>query len=176
MQNDGLIGANASVFIDRMRVAPLNQYVRLGAHDEESRAEREHKQALEIDVSAIHHVECARLRHDLVEDVYVVHLAVGNADKRGDIAVQVQQRVHLDGGFVLAELGPWEQGEAEIDGRRVQGVKAIVQVDAQGIAGIEWPGHVDQDLCEVGEDPPIMGFVRIGQRRARHLAAKAHVV
>ena len=34
----------------------------------------------------------------------------------------------------------------------------------------------DQDLREIGEDPPIMRFVRIGQRRARHLAAESQVV
>ena len=45
-----------------------------------------------------------------------MHLAIGNADKRGDVAVQVQQRMQLEGRFILAELGPREQGEAEVDG------------------------------------------------------------
>ena len=71
---------------------------------------------MEIDVAAIHHVERARLRHDLVQQVYVVHLAISNADKGGNVAVQVQQGVHLDGSFVLAKLGPREQGEAKVDG------------------------------------------------------------
>jgi hypothetical protein len=31
-----------------------------------------------------------------------------DADKRGDIATQVQQGVHLDGGFVFAKLRPWK--------------------------------------------------------------------
>jgi hypothetical protein len=59
-----------------------------------------------------------------------MHFAVSNEDKRGNVAVQVQQRVHLDGSFVLTELGSWEQGEAEINCRRVQSVGAVVQVDA----------------------------------------------
>src|SRR6516165_12066280 len=83
----------------------------------------------------LHHVERAGSRHDLVENVHVVHFAVGNADKRGNVAVQVQHRTHLDGSFVLTELGPGEQGEAEVDGRGVQGVEAVVQVDSQRIAG-----------------------------------------
>jgi hypothetical protein len=37
-----------------------------------------------------------------------MHFAVGNADKRGDIAVQVQQRMHLEGSFMLAEFRPRE--------------------------------------------------------------------
>ena len=120
--------------VHRMRVAALEQDVGFGAHDEEGRAEREHVEALEIDVAAVHDVERAGLGQDLVEDVDVVHFAVGNADKRGDVAVQVQQRVHLDGGLVLAELGPRKQRQAQVDGGGVQGVQALVQVDADRIA------------------------------------------
>ena len=45
---------------------------------------------------------------DLVKNIDVMHFAVGDADKRGDVAMQIQQGVHLDGGFALAELGPRE--------------------------------------------------------------------
>jgi len=31
-------------------------------------------------------------------------------------------------------------------------------------------------MCEVGKDPPVTGLVGIGQRGARYLAMKAHVV
>jgi hypothetical protein len=34
--------------------------------------------------------ERSGLREDLIQDVDVMHLAVRNADKRGDIAMQVQ--------------------------------------------------------------------------------------
>ena len=81
----------------------------LVAYDEEGRAQSEDVETFEIHVAAVHNVERPGLRHDLVEDVHVVHFAVGNADKRGNIAMQVQQRVHFDGGLVLAELGPREQ-------------------------------------------------------------------
>lgn len=66
-------------------------------------------QALEIEVATVHDVEGAGLGQNLVEDVDVVYFAVGNADKRGDVATQVQQRVHLDRGLVLAEFRPGEQ-------------------------------------------------------------------
>src|SRR5271169_1335510 len=97
-----VIGTYAGGIIYRMRVATLQQHVGLGANNEERRAEGEDVQTLEIHVAAIHDVERAGLRQNLVEDVDVMHFSVGNADKRGDVAVQVQQRVHLDGGFVLA--------------------------------------------------------------------------
>jgi len=38
------------------------------------------------------------------------------------------------------------------------------------------PGDADQYLGELRKDPPIMRLVRIGQRRARHFAAKPHVI
>jgi len=92
-----------------MRVTALEQDVGFGAHDEESRAEREDVKALEIQVAAVDDVERPGLWQNLVEDVDVVHFALGNADKRRDIAVQIEQSVHLDSGLVLAELGPREQ-------------------------------------------------------------------
>ena len=103
-----MIGSHAGGFVHRMRVTTLEQNVGLGAHDEERRAQREDVKALEIDVAAVHDVERPGLGQNLVEDVDVMHLAVGNADKRGDIAMQIEQRVHFDGGFVLAELRPRE--------------------------------------------------------------------
>ena len=77
---NGLVGAHAGALVHRTGVAPLEQQVRLGAHHEEGRAERQHEEPLEVDVAAIHHVERAHLRHDLVEDVRVKLLFVGTAE------------------------------------------------------------------------------------------------
>ena len=68
-----------------------------------------------------------------------MHFAVGNADKRGDIAMQVQQRMHLHRGFVLAKLGPGKQRKAKIDGGRIQSVQTLIQIHADGIVGIQRP-------------------------------------
>jgi hypothetical protein len=92
-----------------------------------------------------------------------VHLAVGNADKRRDTATQVQQRVHLHRGFVLAELRPWKQGEAQIDGGRVERIEAVVQFQTNRVLRMQWPGDADQMLSESGEDAPVMGLVGISQ-------------
>ena len=62
-----------------MRVAPLEQDVLLGSHDEERRAEGEHEETFEIDVGPIHDVAGAGLGEELVEDVDVVRFAIGNA-------------------------------------------------------------------------------------------------
>jgi len=125
-ENDRVIGSDSHALVHRMRVSALEQEVRFRADDEERRAHGESVQPLEIDVAAIHEVDGPGLRQNLVEDVDVVHFSIGNADKGGDVAVQVQERVHFDGGFVLAKFGPGKQGKAQVDGGRVQRVQTPI--------------------------------------------------
>ena len=171
-----MIGTDAGGLVHRMRVAALEQDVGFGADHEEGRAESEDVEALEIDVAAIHDVERAGLRQNLVEHVDVVHFAVCNADKRWDIATQVQQRMHFDGGLVPPEASPRKQRKAQVDGGGVQRVQACIQVDADRIVGIQRPGNGDQVLCEIGEDAPVVGLVGVRQCRARNPATESHVV
>src|SRR5260370_2170473 len=89
-----------------MRVAAIEQDVLFGADHEEGRREREHVEPFEIDVASIHDVECTGLGKDLIKDIDVVSLASRDAHEGGDIAVQVEQGVNFDGGFVLSELLP----------------------------------------------------------------------
>src|SRR5438309_8483505 len=62
-QQDSVIGAQAAGGIDGMRVATAKQDAALGAGDEEGATAGEDVETLEVDVSAIHHVEGAGLRH-----------------------------------------------------------------------------------------------------------------
>ena len=94
----------------------------------------------------------------------------------GDIAVQVQQRVHFESGFVLSKLRPGKQRQAQIDGGGVQCVQAVVEIHTDGIDGAEGPRNADQDLREVGKDAPVTRLVGVGQGGARHLALEAHVI
>ena len=105
-----------------------------------------------------------------------MHFSAGNADKRGDVAVQVEQRVHLDGGFVLAEPRPGEQRKAQIDGGRVQCIQTVVQLHTDGIGRMQRPRDADQHLRKIRKDSPVVHLISIRQRGARHTAAKAHVV
>ena len=149
-----------------VRVAALKQNVGLGAYDEERCAEREDKKAPEIHVAAVHDVERPSLRQNLVEDVDIMHFSIGNADKRGDVAVQIQQRVHLDGGFVFAESRPGEKGQAQVDGGRVQRIQTLIQIHADRIGGIQRSRDADQHLRELGVNAPVMRVIGVGQRGA----------
>ena len=72
-----------------------------------------------------------------------MHFAVGNADKCGDIAPQVQQGVHLHGSLALSELCPREQREAQVDGGRVQRVQTLIQVHADRVADVQGPARCE---------------------------------
>jgi hypothetical protein len=37
-------------------------------------------------------------------------------DKGRDVAVQIEQGMHLDRRFMLTELGPGKEGDAKVDG------------------------------------------------------------
>ena len=73
-----------------------------------------------------------------------------NVGKRGDVAVQIQQRVHLDCGFVLSEFGPGKQRETQVDGGRVQRVQALLQLHSDRIIYIKRSREADHrpdNLC-----------------------------
>ena len=91
-----------------MTVTALEFNVGLTAYDEEGQTLGKDEEASEIHVPSVHHVERSGLRQDLIKDVHIMDLAIRNADKRRDIAVKIQQRMHLDGGLALTESGPGE--------------------------------------------------------------------
>ena len=123
-------------------------------------------QAAKIDVAAIHHVEGAGFGHQLVEGFDIVGFAVRAVDKTRDIAVQIDQRVQFDGSLASAKLGPGKQRKTKIDGRRIEGVGRLIEIDGEGIVGIEFPGMGDEDVSEVAVDAPIAPLVGIGQGTA----------
>ena len=99
-----------------------------------------------------------------------------NTQKRGDNAVQIEQRVHFDGGFVAPEMSPGEQRQAEVDGAGIEGLEGGVEFDAEGIMGVEPPGEGDQHLGKIGEDAPIARLVGVGQCGASDVITKTQVI
>ena len=142
----------------------------------ERSGEREAMQPLEIEIAAVHYVERSGLGRDLIEDVHVMHLAIGNADKQGNVAVQIDQRVQLDRSLVFTKARPRKHRQAQIDGGRVERIGAALQLGTERIVGIQHAGTRNQNLREVGEDAPIVTLIGIGQRRSRNAATNAHVI
>lgn len=91
-----------------------------------------------------------------------MHLAVADEDERRDIAAQIGQRMHLHGRLGGAERRPREEGETQIDRRRIERVDSVLQVDAERLVRIQPSCDADQALREVAVDAPVPNGVGIG--------------
>jgi len=133
-------------------------------------------QAREIEISAIHYIERARLEAELVQNVDLVHLAMCNDYNSWDIAAQIEQRVQFHRSFVLAKLSPWEKCQTQIDGGGIESVNSMGQFDAEVVVRVKHAGAGNQHLRKVGVDAPIAHRVRMRQSVARDLAANAEMI
>ena len=105
-----------------------------------------------------------------------MHARRGNETHRGDVAPEVQEGVELHRSLALAEGGPRERGEAEVDHCRIEGVDGVLQLDPEGLGRIELAGCRNHPLGEVGVDPPVAHLFGMGQGVAGDHAPEAHVV
>ena len=94
----------------------------------------------------------------------------------GKFPRKASKRMQLDGRFASSELGPREQGQTEVDGRRVQCVGHLFQFDPEILVAVQSGGTFDQHVSEIGEDAPIPPLVGIGQGTAGRLGANAAVI
>jgi hypothetical protein len=69
-------------------------------------------QAGEVDIPAIHHVDRAGFGDQHVKRMNIMQLAVRDMDEAWNIAAQIEQRVHLHGGFGGPEMRPREHRKA----------------------------------------------------------------
>ena len=175
-QHNGLIADQSARPVHRMRVTSLDLQIRLGAYDKETSRRMKPVQSLEIEKPSVHHIECAGLRQQLVEDIDLVHLAIADVNKTRDIAPQIEQRVQFDSGLGSPEWRPGKNRQTQIDRGRIECVNRVVQIDAKRFVDIEGASLRDQSLREVGINAPVSSFVGIGQCRAFDRRSNAQVI
>src|SRR5439155_4339671 len=78
--------------------------------------------------------------------------------------------------FSATEFPPREKRKAQIDGRRVQGIHGLGQLHSERFVAVKVASGGNQDLSEIGVDPPVAVFVGVCQRVARNLAPEAHMI
>jgi len=127
----------------------MEPQIALRAYDEERRQEMNRIETRKFGVPAIHRDDGILLQLHNVEKVDVVYCGGGYADKRRNGALQVQERVHLDGGLHLPEGGPREDREAQVDGRGVEGEERVPQFDLHFLALVQLAGCLNQCITEV---------------------------
>jgi hypothetical protein len=66
--------------------------------------------------------------------------------------------------------------QTQVDGRRIQGIDRVVEIDAEAVVAIQLARTTDKHHRQVFPDMPAAPFVGVGQRRAFDWRAKAHAV
>ncbi len=111
--------------------------------------------ASEIGEATIHDVKAAGFGYQDVEHIDLVHLAIADVNEGWNIAVQVEQRMHLDGGFGGAKARPRKDAQAQVDSRGIECVDCLLQFSCKAVAGVKRSGGLDQAHGEVGVDAPV---------------------
>ena len=177
-QHAGLVAQHRCIdSIHRVRVTPLELGVALRSGHEECFGFVNHEQTCKVQIAPIHQVKGSRLQHQIVHDVDLVGLAVGDVNETWDVAPQIEQGVQFDGGLGRAKRCPCKHRQAQVDGAGVEGIHSRIELHAKGLRGVQGSCNANQVLSEVGKNLPRACGVRIGQRVARNrLTAKPHVV
>ena len=162
-QHNRLIALKSSRPVDWVRVEAPESEIALGPGDKESHGLMHSVESGKVEVASIHDVDGSSFHKEIVENVDVVDLPMGDEDERWDTAPQVQQCVQFHGPFSLAEPGPREERQAKIDNGGIEGVDCLIEIHAEALVGVKGPGCGDKHLSEVGIDTPIAHLVGVGQ-------------
>jgi len=176
VQCDGLIRDHAAAPVGGRGINPMGIQIGLGTRDEEGTALVQRMQAGEVDIPAIHDVNGTGFGDQHIKSMNIVQLAVRDMDEARDVAAPIEQRVHPHGGFGGPKMGPREHRHAQIDGRGVQRIDGVGQVQAKVFCGVETSGLGDQPLSELSIDAPVARLVGIGERGTVDRIARAHMV
>jgi len=175
-QDDRLIAEESRAAGDRMGVEPPRLQVPSGPDHEHGSTAVEIGEAGEVEVPSVHDVDGAGLRKKNVEQAVVGEGSRGNPEVRRDIAMEIQKGMDLDGASLSSQASPGEERQAEIDGRGIEGVGGLVQLEVQRVAR-RVPASLGDDLLrESRVDPPVALLVGIGQRGTGDSALDAQVV
>jgi len=82
----------------------------------------------------------------------------------------------FDRTLAFPEHGPREKGHTEVDGRRIQSINRLIQFDTEGIGSVKFSGFLDEDLSEVGINPPVSGLIGMGKSIAGDLPPNPRVI
>jgi len=175
-QGDGLIGSQVHGFIDGPRCDSSRLKIRFGPDDEKRAVKMKSIEPGEVQIAAVQNVKSATLEREIVEDPHIVRFSLCHMDKSWYRAPQVEKRMELDGALAFAEPSPGEKRQAQVDRRGIESVDRFLELQADIFALVNSPGFCDEHSGEVGIDPPIAGFVGVGQVASGDAATDAHVV
>src|SRR5204863_7964357 len=132
---------------------------RVGAGDNERGSAMKAVQSKKINVATIHHIDGSRLRCDQIQRQSITHFTVGNVDKTGDRAAQIEQRVHFDGCFGTTKISPGKQSETQIYSSAVERIDCVVKIKSDIVIGVKLARATDQNGGKIMPYAPIAQLV-----------------
>ncbi len=105
-----------------------------------------------------------------------MNIAFGNANKARDTAMEIHQRVELDGAFAFAKMGPRKKGETKVDRGGVEDIGGLIQGHTELVLGIKVSCSSDQHLSKVRIDSPVSVFVGFGEGASSDFAPNPSMV
>lgn len=127
--------------------------------DEESLEHTNLIEPCKVEVAPVEHIAGQWLVCEPVHRVDIVHLGVGDSVEHGDFRDDVNLCVDFDARLGAPELCPLEDGHAEVDGRRVDGVEPAMQLELPGDALALGHGHhVESKLLKDAVVPECVGL------------------
>lgn len=176
LEDNNLIALDAGGFVDGLGVESCSAEVSFCPGDKECRRPVDLVEASKIEIAAIHDIDSPKLDDQLVEDIDIVDFSRGYDDHSRNVPVQIQKGMEFYCPFAFPELGPREKSQTEVDGRRIQGIDRLSQFDAERIGGVKFSSFFDEDLSEVGINPPVPGLIGMGKGIAGDLSPDAQVI
>jgi hypothetical protein len=175
-QGDDLIGSYIRSSIHRAGNKTITSEVGLGPDDEECLALMKGKESAVIHVAAVEDIKTTGFEDELVQNPHIVCFSIRNMDKRRNRTPQIKKRVKLNSAFLLAEHGPREKRQAQIDRGRIKGIDGVVQIEAEILVDIKRTSLGDEDPGKISIDSPVASFIGMSQGIAGNLPAKSHVI
>jgi len=106
--------------------------------------------------------------------VDIVELPSDTWIKLGILPRRSSRVVHLYCRLGCAEMRPRKNCKAKIDGRGIECIDSVGEVEPQILAAVQLARLGDQPVSQLRVDPPVAPFIGVGQRRAAHRIAKTH--
>jgi len=127
-QPDDLVALQAGRAIDWSGGFSIESQILFSPDDKQTSSLVQVIQAFVIQIPAIHNVDTACHDWNHIQDVDVVGPSVRYVNKCWYSTFQIHQCMEFDRSFVLSKLCPWEQRQAQVNSRGVQGFHRFGEV------------------------------------------------
>ena len=176
LENDALIAPQTGVLFDGTGIYTAKLEIGFGSDNEKGCPLGKEMETFEVQVASIHDVEGPRFRHQLIEYIDVVKLAVADMDERRDVPAQIQKRVQFDRGLGTTELGPRENRQTQIDGCGIERVDGLIEFDAEVLVHVKSSRSVDKAVGKLRVNAPVSYAVGIGQSISENIVPNPNVI